>query len=108
MEAKVGDLIIYQTYGAFDDTYKKYWNTEVSIVKENSLDYYNKRGNYEVATRGDRGYYDNYNYEVITNKDGYEPDTISKDVQTKDLEQEKEGRWGTSIKNKIDIVLKKK
>lgn len=47
MEAKVGDLIIYQTYGAFDDTYKKYWNTEVSIVKENSLDYYNKRGNYE-------------------------------------------------------------
>ena len=68
----------------------------------------NKRGIYEVATRGDRGYYANYNYEVITNKDGYEPDTIRKDVQTKDLEQKKEGRWGTSIKNKIDIVLKKK
>lgn len=79
-----------------------------TIINFSDSSFSNKRGNYEVATRGDRGYYDNYNYEVITNKDGYEPDTIRKDVQTKDLEQEKEGRWGTSIKNKIDIVLKKK
>ena len=65
-----------------------------------------KKGNYEVAMRGDG--YGKFYYEVITNKDGYEPDTIRKEVQSKDLEHLKEGTWGTILKNKIDIVLKKK
>lgn len=67
----------------------------------------NKKGNYEVAIGGNP-YQATLNYEVITNKDGYEPDTVRKEVQSKDLEQVKEGKWGTTIKNKIDIVLKKK
>lgn len=67
----------------------------------------NKKGNYEVAIGGNP-YQATLNYEVITNNDGYEPDTVRKEVQSKDLEQVKEGKWGTTIKNKIDIVLKKK
>lgn len=83
------------------------------ITRNDTVDHFSdssisdKKGIYEVNARGNI-YNTTFNYEVITDKDGYEPDTIRKDVQTKDLEQEKEGRWGTSIKNKIDIVLKKK
>lgn len=69
----------------------------------------NRKGHYETTHKDiDDVDFKKVNYEVITDKDGYEPDTIRKEVQSKDLEHLKEGTWGTILKNKIDIVLKKK
>ena len=47
MRAKSGDMAIYQVYETIDDGPHKCWNTEVSIIKESNLDYYNKTGPYE-------------------------------------------------------------
>ena len=48
------------------------------------------------------------NYEVITNKDGYQPDTIHKEAKMEDLKYRDEGAWETIATHEINIVLKKR
>ncbi len=48
------------------------------------------------------------NYEVITNKDGYQPDTIRKEVKKTDFKYRDEDTWETIATQEINIVLKKK
>lgn len=48
------------------------------------------------------------NYEVITNKDGYQPDTIRKEVKKTDFKYRDEDTWETIATHEINIVLKKK
>lgn len=48
------------------------------------------------------------NYEVITNKDGYQPDTIRKEVNKTDFKYRDEDTWETIATHEINIVLKKK
>ena len=48
------------------------------------------------------------NYEVITNKDGYQPDTIRKEVKKTDFKYRDEDTWETIATHEINIVLKKR
>lgn len=48
------------------------------------------------------------NYEVITNKDGYQPDTIRKEVKKTDFKYRDEDTWETIATQEINIVLNKK
>ncbi|MEE1063241.1 MAG: radical SAM-associated putative lipoprotein [Paludibacteraceae bacterium] len=68
-----------------------------------------KKGHYETSHRD----LDNYNYkklkyEVITDKDGYTPDTIRKEVNKSDFRFKDTGDWETTATHEINIVLKKK
>lgn len=72
--------------------------------------YSNKKGEYEVS-HGDLldGFGNkSINYEVITNKDGYEPDTIRKEANKSDFKYKHVGDWETVATQEIDITLKKK
>lgn len=72
--------------------------------------YSNKKGEYEVS-HGDLldGFGNkSINYEVITNKDGYEPDTIRKEANKSDFKYKHVGDWENVATQEIDITLKKK
>lgn len=78
------------------------WHSKESVMSD-------KRGNYETRRSGE--YLNNYaiyHYEVITDKDGYAPDTIRKAVEGKNLKLEDGGKWESVIRQEINIVLKKK
>lgn len=68
-----------------------------------------KKGHYETSHRDLDNYkYKKLKYEVITNKDGYTPDTIRKEVNKSDFRFKSSGDWETTATHEINIVLKKK
>ena len=68
-----------------------------------------KKGHYETSHRDlDNHKYKKLKYEVITNKDGYTPDTIRKEVNKSDFRFKSSGDWETTATHEINIVLKKK
>ncbi|MEE1084414.1 MAG: radical SAM-associated putative lipoprotein [Paludibacteraceae bacterium] len=80
-----------------------------TISQDPQTAFTDKKGHYETSHRD----LDNYNYkklkyEVITNKDGYKPDTIREDVNKSDFRFKDTGEWETTATHEINIVLKKK
>ncbi len=69
-----------------------------------------KNGNYIIEGGGCDGisHYEKLQYEVITKKDGYKPDTILKEIKKEELKFKKDDTWEKSTEQKIDITLKKK
>ena len=68
-----------------------------------------KKGHYETTHKDiDDVDFKTVNYEVITNKDGYNPDTIRKEVNKSELRFKDGDTWETIVFHKINIVLKKK
>ncbi|MEE1084413.1 MAG: radical SAM-associated putative lipoprotein [Paludibacteraceae bacterium] len=69
----------------------------------------NRKGHYETTHKDiDDVDFKTVNYEVITNKDGYEPDTIRKEVNKSEIRFKDGDTWETIVSHKINIVLKKK
>ncbi len=66
-----------------------------------------KKGRYET-THGDFDRYESLNYEVVTNKDGYEPDTIRKEVKRSDFKFKNGDDWETVATHEINVTLKRK
>ena len=66
-----------------------------------------KKGKYETY-HGDLDHYESLNYEIITNKDGYEPDTFRKESQRSDFKFKSGDDWETVATQEINITLKKK
>lgn len=68
-----------------------------------------KNGNYQVEDGRCDGisHYEKLQYEVITKKDGYKPDTIIKEVRKEDLKFKKVDSWDKSTTQEINVVLKK-
>ena len=78
------------------------WHSIESVMSD-------KRGNYETRRSGVHLNGDAiYHYVVITDKNGYLPDTIRKEVKGMDLKFEKGGDWETIAKNEINVTLKRK
>lgn len=75
--------------------------------------------NRQIVTTDRKGYYETthkdiddidfktVNYEVITNKDGYKPDTIREEVNKSEIRFKDGDTWETIASHKINIVLKK-
>lgn len=78
--------------------------------KANGTAISDKNGNYQVVDGRCDGisHYEQLQYEIITKKDGYKPDTILKEIKKEELKLKKEGTWEKSTEQKIDIVLKKR
>lgn len=75
-------------------------------AKESAMS--DRRGNYE--TRRSQEHLNGntiYQYEVITHKDGYAPDTIRNEVKGKDLNLENGGDWETIVTHEINVTLKR-
>ena len=103
-DAKVNvriDAIIEQkdSTGVHRDTI---WHSNETVLS-------NRRGKYETMRAGEDLSYDrSYIYEVVTNKDGFAPDTIHKEVKGNELKLEQGNKWESIATQEIDIVLKKK
>lgn len=82
--------------GTYNDTINRTVQTTFS----------DKKGHYET-NHGDLNGYNALSYEVITKKDGYEPDTIRKEVNRSDFRFKRSGDWETIASHEINIVLKK-
>ncbi len=68
----------------------------------------NRKGHYETTHKDiDDVDFKKVNYEVITDKDGYEPDTIRKEVNKSEIRFKDGDTWETIASHKINIVLKK-
>lgn len=65
----------------------------------------NKKGDFETTIPYN---FESYLFEIITNKDGYEPDTIHRNAEWKDFSTKKVGEWETLATYNIGITLKKK
>ena len=78
------------------------WHAKESVMSD-------RRGNYETRKSGESlNSNATYHYEVITQKDGYAPDTIHKEVKGKDLNLERGGEWETITSQEINVILKRK
>ncbi|MCQ2189762.1 MAG: radical SAM-associated putative lipoprotein [Paludibacteraceae bacterium] len=79
------------------------WHTEGKSVS-------NRKGLYETKQGGERGYRfeEAIHVEIITNKNGYESDTIRKEMKEKDFRRESGKTWETILSQVVNVVLKKK
>lgn len=69
----------------------------------------NRKGQYETRQRSDSYYPEqNTHIEIITDKNGYESDTIRKEMSMKDFNRESGKDWETILSYVADVVLKKK
>ena len=102
-DAKVNvkiDAVVETTdsIGVHSDTI---WHAKESVISS-------RRGNYETRRSVEHLNSDaTYHYEVVTNKAGYAPDTIRKEVKGKDLKFERGGDWETIATNEINVTLKR-
>ncbi|MBE6328238.1 MAG: hypothetical protein E7077_14530 [Bacteroidales bacterium] len=78
-------------------------------VKANKSTLSDNNGAYQVSDGRCDGIdrYETLQYEVITRKDGYKPDTIIKEVRKEDLKFKKVDSWDKSTTQEINVVLKK-
>lgn len=117
----------YKTTGTVqDENGNKIKGAEVTVSIESrpdTLNYYNKdkdpiissktvlsdrKGKYET-THKDYDEIDDVKltFEVITNKDGYQPDTIRKEAKKTDFKYRDGEAWETIVTHEINVVLKK-
>lgn len=118
----------YKTHGTVrDENGNKIKGAEVNVKIESRPDslYYSNRdktpiissktvlsdrkGKYETTYKD----YDEINnfklsFEVITNKDGYQPDTIRKEAKKTDFKYKDGDAWETIATHEINVTLKKK
>lgn len=81
-----------------------------TIWSSNRITYSDRKGVYENNQRGEDSYLLNevLHFDVITEKEGYESDTIHKEVKRSELKKEKGAEWETLRSQEINVVLKKK
>lgn len=81
-----------------------------SETKANSSVISDNKGAYQTSDGKCDGInnYEKLQYEVITNKTGYKPDTIIKEIKKEDLKFKKDDSWKKSTNQEVNIVLKRK